>query len=76
MIFDYTKPVQTVGTEHTPSSPVEIVTTKGREKGRPIIGYIGNSERLDTWTKEGRFNYMNPHKETTPYDLVNVPETP
>ncbi len=60
--FDITKPVRT-----RDGRKVEIKFTDGREP-LPIGGYIGDSEWLDTWTKDGKFYEAN---KDDGKDLVN-----
>jgi len=63
--LDLSKTVITRG-----GSPVEIVSTNGREP-LPIIGYIGKSNELYTWRRDGVFmETLNGLK----LDLINVPE--
>jgi hypothetical protein len=62
--FDPTKPCRTLG-----GQPVEIVATKGRA-AYPILGYIGDSEALTSWTKHGEL--LKGIQQDR--DLVNTPE--
>lgn len=50
--------------------PVEIVTAKGRG-GMPVIGYIGDSQSLHTWSKSGMFFIVNKESEL---DLFFAPK--
>ena len=61
-MIDFTKPVETVSGE-----PVEIITTKGRGE-YPIVGYLGLSDIIQTWTKDGLYD-ANP---VDPRNLRNV----
>jgi hypothetical protein len=63
MTLDFTKPIQT-----RDGQPVEIVTFNGRG-AKPVKGYIGKSEVLDAWNKDGIFGSM-----PGDFDLVNGPE--
>jgi 3-methyladenine DNA glycosylase Mpg len=63
MTLDFTKPIQT-----RDGKPVEIITTNARG-AKPVKGYIGKSEILDAWNKDGIFGSM-----PSDFDLVNGPE--
>lgn len=44
--------------------PVQIITTKGRNKDWPIMGYVGDDTELVQWTPTGRAwssGYESPH---------------
>ncbi len=63
--IDFTKPVQTID-----GQPVEIITTKGRDKKYPVIGYIGNSSTFHGFTLHGEYI----EDEENKLNLMNVPE--
>lgn len=67
MTFDPSKPCQT-----RDGRPVEIITTKGRGP-KPIIGYIGNNERTESWDSNGNAQIKWGIVQTQS-DLINVPE--
>lgn len=50
MKIDYTKPIRTKRYK----TPVTILYTNGRGNF-PIGGYIGNTENIQFWTKDGGF---------------------
>lgn len=68
-MIDWTKPVQI-----RKGQPVTILTTKGRTKDYPIMGYIGEDIRLYLWKEDGSF--PSAEGSTTKYDLINVPPPP
>lgn len=67
MTIDWSKPVQT-----RDGRPVEIITTKGRDRLYPVMGYIADNTAPDHWDSKGRF-YAG-QTAGCPADLVNVPE--
>jgi hypothetical protein len=65
MTIDFDKPLQTKSGE-----PVEIITTNGRV-AYPVKGYVGNSENILAWNKEGEAaGFRGDHA----CNLMNVPE--
>jgi hypothetical protein len=65
-MIDITKPVRTKDGQR-----VEIFSDKGREP-YPLIGYIGDSTALGTWTKKGMFF----EQESSHHDLENYEPEP
>lgn len=65
--LDLTKPLRTKKGEL-----VTIVTTEGRGE-YPVIGYIGDNDSIDRFTKEGKYYASG---TTSTYDLENVPPKP
>lgn len=35
---------------------VEIITTTGRKRDRPIVGYIGSNSEVTYWTQDGAYD--------------------
>jgi hypothetical protein len=65
-MIDITKPVRTKDGQR-----VEIFSDKGREP-YPLIGYIGDSTALGTWTKDGMFF----EQESSHHDIENYEPRP
>lgn len=68
MKLDFTKPLQTVN-----GKEVNIITAAGRglsgQIPTPVMGYIGNSPNLTSWTKGGR-HYS--HTDDRALDLIQT----
>lgn len=47
--------------------PVQIITTDGRNKDYPVVGYTGGNQNLTHWTADGRI-FKGDH--THPDDLI------